>query len=152
MTKAKVPHRPKNDREIVCRLCHLLTATDPCGDCSRQPRSVPPKPQRRLTPRETEVVSHLVCGHPNRITAKDLCISEKTVEAHRANINRKLGVKGSVVELALKAILRGYVAMPIEYDAAKNSYGAGDDTELVRSTQGVWQKEDGVILGKEVKQ
>jgi len=53
----------------------------------------------RLTPRERELVGHFAEGHPNKVVAIDFGISERTAEAHRARIFRKLGVK-SAMELA----------------------------------------------------
>ncbi|WP_322963935.1 response regulator transcription factor [Sphingomonas fuzhouensis] len=45
-----------------------------------------------LTPREREVLTGLVHGHPNKTIAFDLGISPRTVEVHRANVMAKLGV------------------------------------------------------------
>jgi DNA-binding NarL/FixJ family response regulator len=47
---------------------------------------------QRLSPRETEVVSHVSAGLPNKSIARELEISVKTIEKHRANAVRKLGV------------------------------------------------------------
>jgi len=46
-----------------------------------------------LTLREQEVCRLLACGHTNAEVADKLCISERTVETHRANIMAKLGLK-----------------------------------------------------------
>ena len=46
-----------------------------------------------LTSRERQVLQLLAEGKNNRKVARDLHISIKTVEAHRANIMRKLGIK-----------------------------------------------------------
>lgn len=43
-----------------------------------------------LTPREQEIMSHVVHGKPTRIIAEELRISPKTVESHRARIMRKM--------------------------------------------------------------
>lgn len=53
----------------------------------------------KLTPREREILSHLVVGKANKVVAYDLGISERTVEVHRYRLLRKMAV-GSVVELA----------------------------------------------------
>ena len=45
-----------------------------------------------LTPRERDVLEGLGRGHPNKTIAYDLDISPRTVEIHRANLMRKLGV------------------------------------------------------------
>ena len=52
-----------------------------------------------LTPREREVLAHVLTGQLNKQIASDLCTSERTVKAHRANLMAKLGVQ-SVAELA----------------------------------------------------
>ncbi len=44
-----------------------------------------------LTPRERDVLSHVLSGHPNKVIASDLGASEKTVKAHRGHLMRKLG-------------------------------------------------------------
>lgn len=51
-----------------------------------------------LTPREHEVLNHLITGKTNKTTAYELGISQKTVDFHRANILEKVGVE-SLVEL-----------------------------------------------------
>ena len=51
-----------------------------------------------LTPREREVMDHVVAGRHNRDIAAALAISPRTVEVHKARMMDKLGV-GSVAEL-----------------------------------------------------
>jgi two-component system response regulator FixJ len=46
-----------------------------------------------LTPREMEVLECLTQGMPNKTIAYDLSISPRTVEVHRANLMKKLGVR-----------------------------------------------------------
>jgi len=52
-----------------------------------------------LTPREHEVLAHVLKGELNKQIAGDLDASERTIKAHRANIMAKLQVQ-SVAELA----------------------------------------------------
>jgi FixJ family two-component response regulator len=52
-----------------------------------------------LTPREHEVLAHVLIGQLNKQIAKDLATSERTIKAHRANLMAKLKVQ-SVAELA----------------------------------------------------
>lgn len=52
-----------------------------------------------LTPREREVLVHVVSGKLNKQIAFDLGTAERTIKAHRASIMEKLGVR-SVAELA----------------------------------------------------
>ena len=51
-----------------------------------------------LTPRELEVVPHLVAGRLNKQIAADLGVCEKTVKVHRARILHKLRIR-SLVDL-----------------------------------------------------
>ncbi len=59
-----------------------------------------------LSSREREIMKLLSEGHPNREIAKMLCISPRTVDTHRANIMKKLGVSSNV-ELARVAVRCG---------------------------------------------
>jgi DNA-binding NarL/FixJ family response regulator len=61
-----------------------------------------------LTPREEEVVKLIAEAHTNAQIAALLHLSEKTVESHRANVLRKLGMRDRV-ELVRYAIRRGLV-------------------------------------------
>ena len=67
-------------------------------------RSVDLQSVRPLTPREREVLSWVVEGHTSREIAQRLKISRRTVEVHRANLMRKLGVPNtaSLVRYALQ--------------------------------------------------
>jgi two-component system response regulator NreC len=51
----------------------------------------PPGPPDDLTPRETEVLGLLALGYMNPEIAERLVLSVRTVETHRANIQRKTG-------------------------------------------------------------
>jgi DNA-binding NarL/FixJ family response regulator len=61
-----------------------------------------------LTPREEEVVKLIAEAYTNVQIAEILHLSEKTVESHRANVLRKLGMRDRV-ELVRYAIRRGLV-------------------------------------------
>jgi two-component system, LuxR family, response regulator FixJ len=64
-----------------------------------------------LTPRELEVLAHILSGQLNKQIAGDLGTSERTIKAHRANIMTKLGVQ-SVAELARLAQEAGVGGRP----------------------------------------
>jgi two-component system, LuxR family, response regulator FixJ len=51
-----------------------------------------------LTPREREVLDHLVAGKPNKTIAYDLGTSPRTVEVQRARVMEKMGAR-SLAEL-----------------------------------------------------
>jgi two-component system, LuxR family, response regulator FixJ len=59
-----------------------------------------------LTPRERDVLIHLVEGSPNKIIAYQLNISPRTVENHRARLMVKMNVD-SVAELVKLALASG---------------------------------------------
>jgi len=65
-------------------------------------------PREPLTPREQEVVKLIAEAHTNAQIAEILHLAEKTVESHRANVLRKLGMRDRV-ELVRYAIRRGMV-------------------------------------------
>jgi DNA-binding NarL/FixJ family response regulator len=65
-------------------------------------------PREPLSPREQEVVKPIAEAHTNAQIAEVLHLAEKTVESHRANVLRKLGMRDRV-ELARYAIRRGLV-------------------------------------------
>ncbi|NQU59008.1 MAG: response regulator transcription factor [Rhodospirillales bacterium] len=46
-----------------------------------------------LTPRERQVLDQIVGGETNKVAAKKLGITQKTVEAHRAKVLKKLSVR-----------------------------------------------------------
>jgi len=51
-----------------------------------------PDPAAGLSPREREVLGLLVAGLPNKLIARRLEISEKTVKSHLTNVFRAIGV------------------------------------------------------------
>jgi len=48
----------------------------------------------QLTAREQQVLQHIADGKSNKQIARDLDLSVRTVETHRLNIKRKLGIEG----------------------------------------------------------
>ena len=65
-------------------------------------------PEEPLSPREQEVLKLIAEAHTNREIADTLHLAEKTVESHRANILRKLGMRDRV-ELVRYAVRRGLI-------------------------------------------
>jgi DNA-binding NarL/FixJ family response regulator len=64
--------------------------------------------EEELTPREEEIVKMVAEANTTRQIAEILHLSEKTVENHRANAMRKLGMRDRV-ELVRYAIRRGLI-------------------------------------------
>ena len=50
---------------------------------------------RELSDRETDVLARLIQGLSNKEIGRDLCISHRTVEIHRANMMSKLGANST---------------------------------------------------------
>jgi two-component system response regulator FixJ len=67
-------------------------------DGVRRLRDTAQKKCSRLTEREREVMKHIVSGLSSSQVAERLELSTRTVEAHRSNINKKMGTK-TLVEL-----------------------------------------------------
>ncbi len=64
-----------------------------------------------LTPRELEILQHIVAGKSNKEIATDLNLSANTVAVHRANIMDTLGIH-KTAELVVYAIRNGLVNLP----------------------------------------
>jgi DNA-binding NarL/FixJ family response regulator len=71
-------------------------------------RDGPDEPVSRLTSREQEVIALVARGYRTREMAKLLSLSAKTVEKHRTNLMRKLGLH-SAAAVAAYAIRHGLV-------------------------------------------
>jgi two-component system, NarL family, response regulator LiaR len=76
--------------QVAARLLQEMTTEDP------------------LTPREREVLALIGRGMPNKIIARELSLSEKTVKAHVSSILAKLGVTDRT-QAALYAVREGLV-------------------------------------------
>jgi len=64
-----------------------------------------------LTPRELEILQHIVAGKSNKEIAIELNLSANTVSVHRANIMDALGMH-KTAELVVYAIRNGLVNLP----------------------------------------
>ena len=64
-----------------------------------------------LTPRELEILQHIVAGKSNKEIASELGLSVNTVSVHRANIMDALGLH-KTAELVVYAIKNGLVNLP----------------------------------------
>ncbi len=80
-------------------------------DYVRRVRGEEDAPAREpLTAREREVLTLIADGNSNQAIADSLCLSRKTVESHRANIMRKLGLH-DVTELVKYALRTGLITL-----------------------------------------
>jgi DNA-binding NarL/FixJ family response regulator len=74
---------------------------------------------RRLSRRELQVVQLVSSGLANKSIALELEISVKTIEKHRANASRKLGV-GSAAEMVRLTVLADHEVTPARLTLADN--------------------------------
>lgn len=65
-------------------------------------------PYPRVTDRENDVLRRTALGHSNKEIATALDVSVKTVEVHKANAMRKLGLKGRI-DVIRYAVLQGWL-------------------------------------------
>jgi FixJ family two-component response regulator len=96
--------KPVNDDELIAA---LQSAIDRDRVARRARAEVDDILQRlaTLTPREREVMQHVISGHLNKQTAADLGTVEKTIKVHRARVMEKMKVQSvaELVRLAEKA-------------------------------------------------
>jgi DNA-binding NarL/FixJ family response regulator len=65
-------------------------------------------PAAMISGRESEVLRLIACGYSNKEIAGRLSLSVKTVEAHKANAMRKLGLRGRI-DIVKYAVLQGWL-------------------------------------------
>ncbi len=76
-----------------------------------RPQALKGEREAGLTPREMEILQHIVAGKSNKEIANDLDLSVNTVAVHRANIMDRLGIH-KTAELVVYAIRNGLVNLP----------------------------------------
>jgi two-component system response regulator NreC len=87
-----------------------LTARVTAGFLGRESRKVG-KTGATVSDRESEVLRLIASGYSNKEIAGRLALSVKTVEAHKANAMRKLGLSGRI-DIVRYAILQGWMSNP----------------------------------------
>ena len=96
--------KPANADQL---LASIHRALDRAGDASKDAtwRDAATERMARLTPREREIMAHIIQGQPNKMIAFDLGISRRTVENHRAAIMKRTEVKSlpDLVRLVMAA-------------------------------------------------
>ena len=99
--------KPVNDEDLL-KAIHVAIEKD---RLQRQTRAEVAEIQQRLatlTPREREVMEHVISGQLNKQTAAELGTVEKTIKVHRALVMEKMKVQSvaELVRLAEKAGIR----------------------------------------------
>jgi DNA-binding NarL/FixJ family response regulator len=84
-----------------------LTARVTAGFLGREGKRVA-KAGASISERESEVLRLIACGYSNKEIAARMSLSVKTVEAHKANGMRKLGLSGRI-DIVKYAILQGWM-------------------------------------------
>jgi FixJ family two-component response regulator len=85
-------------REALLRAVRNALGVDAEGRAARAVLRELQNRYENLTPREREVLVHVVSGRLNKQIAFDLGTAERTIKAHRASVMEKLGVQ-SVADL-----------------------------------------------------
>lgn len=87
-----------------------VDASLPGAGISFPPRTSrkPGEPRPAITDREAEVLRLIAWGHSNKEIAAQLDLSVKTVEVHKANAARKLGLRGRI-DIVRYALLQGWL-------------------------------------------
>jgi FixJ family two-component response regulator len=96
--------KPVRDGELLAAIAHAQELDTKCRQAHAELASIQAK-ITTLTPREREVLTHVVAGRLNKQIAGDLGTVEKTIKVHRSRMMEKLGVRtvADLVRLAEKA-------------------------------------------------
>ncbi len=104
--------KPVNDSDLIAAI-HDAIEKDRVARQARATLSELQQLLAKLTPREREVLSHVVSGKLNRQIAAELGTVEKTIKVHRANLKKKLNVQ-SLAELVKLADRLGVTSSSLE--------------------------------------
>ena len=91
------------DQDALCERLREALAENARQRARRDEQSSFLVRRRTLTPREREVMDLVVTGLSNKEIARELEISHRTVDVHRAGVMRKMDV-GSLAELTARAV------------------------------------------------
>lgn len=84
--------KPFNEQQLLDRI-HLCLDEDSKAFQARQAREAARASFSQLTARETSVMELIAAGGHSKAIASELDIKERTVDVHRFNIMRKVGVR-----------------------------------------------------------
>jgi FixJ family two-component response regulator len=89
--------KPYHDEELMERISQAMKVHRQMQDAADQHEDIQCR-IKMLTPREHEVMQHVVSGAANKVVAMDLGLSQQTVEVHRSRVMEKMGAR-SLAEL-----------------------------------------------------
>jgi DNA-binding NarL/FixJ family response regulator len=87
-------------------LCKAIASKVLRGFLAGDRQATSPNPARSITVREREVLVRIAQGQSNKVIARDLGLSPKTIEKHRGNMMRKLQLH-SAAAITMYAIRNG---------------------------------------------
>jgi FixJ family two-component response regulator len=94
--------KPFDDDDLLAAVQHALALDEHARKVRLELESIRWR-LATLTPREYQVLQHVVVGRLNKQIAADLGIAEKTIKVHRARAMEKMGV-GTLAELVRKTV------------------------------------------------
>ncbi|SRR6266702_7043255 len=90
-------------------LCKAIASKSLSGFLLHDNSPPPRTPSRSITAREQEVLARVAHGHSNKMIARELGVSPKTIEKHRSNLMRKLQLHNTA-SVTMYAIANGLAA------------------------------------------
>jgi FixJ family two-component response regulator len=102
--------KPFND-QVLLESINKALRTDKLNREKQQQNAQAEAKFALLSPREVQILQGIVAGKQNKVISSELNISLKTVEAHRASVMKKMGVK-SVPELVKLVLTNSVVHEP----------------------------------------
>jgi FixJ family two-component response regulator len=105
--------KPVNDADLLAAIANAERADTEIRSANASLSSLKER-FAKLTPRELEVLTHVIAGQLNKQIAGDLGTVEKTVKVHRGRAMSKLGVRSvaDLVRLAERAGINGTESPP----------------------------------------
>lgn len=101
--------KPFDDQDLIDAVQRALRGPA-AGAAARAPAQADER-LALLSGREREVLKRMVDGRPNKLIARELGVSTRTVEAHRARVMEKLAVR-SLAEAVRLALCNGFADPP----------------------------------------
>jgi FixJ family two-component response regulator len=100
--------KPVGDRDLLAAITRAADEDAKTRQLDAELESIKAK-MSTLTPREREVLTHVIAGRLNKQIAGDLGTVEKTIKVHRSRMMEKLGVR-SIADLVRMAEKAGIAA------------------------------------------